>query len=310
MATLFVHGAHRSVTVGPVQVTVTEPQGAPVWIGPAGRVDRISILEGGRIDASSVIRLLKSGAAVSYLDHLGRWVGTAIGRHDHAVENRVDQFRAHLDDDHRLRVARWVVKAKLEHQAATIEADFDPAQADYRLGDAPSLDHLRGIEGAAAADYFRRWSQALPEPFAYDRRTRRPPKDAVNVLLSYGYSLLLEEVIQAVVERGLDPYVGFLHAVHHGGPALALDAMEPFRSSIVDRWVLRLVNLRIVTPQDFADKSGRGLCLSPGARLRVVAQWKSTLDQRPIVRATRRSRSNRAAIRSFVGDLLAEMRAV
>ena len=124
-----------------------------------------------------------------------------------------------------------------------------------------SVDGLRGLEGAAARVYFAVLREAVPEEFAFKKRTRRPPGDPVNALLSLGYTLLYENIRTALEVVGLDPYVGFFHAQKYGRPALALDLAEEFRAPVVDSLVLTLVNKRMIQMKDFVRADNGGLYL-------------------------------------------------
>jgi CRISPR-associated protein Cas1 len=121
---------------------------------------------------------------------------------------------------------------------------------------AVDLESLRGIEGQAADIYFSDLASLLPDGFTFTERSKRPPRDPTNSLLSLAYTLLSKEVHSAVEIAGLDPYVGYLHAVHYGRPSLALDLMEEFRSIVADSVVLSLINNRRLTPEDFDSEEG------------------------------------------------------
>jgi len=121
------------------------------------------------------------------------------------------------------------------------------------------LGELLGLEGAATAAYFGGFAHLLRQEAlaaSFHKRSRRPPTDPVNALLSYGYVLLMHKVATAVQIVGFDPYVGFLHSSQYGKPALALDLMEEFRPIIVDSVVLQLVNNRILQARDFVAEMG------------------------------------------------------
>ncbi|MEW6433069.1 MAG: CRISPR-associated endonuclease Cas1 [Myxococcota bacterium] len=119
---------------------------------------------------------------------------------------------------------------------------------------ASTLDEVRGIEGAAASVYFRAFGLAFDDPaFRFEKRTRRPPLDPVNALLSLGYTLLLERVRGAVEAVGLDPELGVLHAPQAGRPSLVLDLMEELRTPLVDALVVAAVNLGAIEPGHFED---------------------------------------------------------
>ncbi len=121
-----------------------------------------------------------------------------------------------------------------------------------------ALETILGLEGAGSAAYFRCFGKLLSDPvrWPFPGRVKRPPTDAVNSLLSFGYSLLTNKVASAVQLVGFDHFVGYLHSAVYGRPALALDLMEEFRPVIVDAVVLNLLNNRMLTPNDFVIEVG------------------------------------------------------
>jgi CRISPR-associated protein Cas1 len=144
---------------------------------------------------------------------------------------------------------------------------------------APSLDVLRGFEGAAARRYFAALSRLLAPKWAFAGRNRQPPRDPVNVLLSYGYAVLFQNVLTLLVRRGLNPHLGALHAVGQAHAALASDLMEEFRPLVVDAVVLRLTLNDDLSADDF-DHSGGKLpcCLRDRARRRFIKALEDKLD--------------------------------
>ncbi|WP_272819415.1 CRISPR-associated endonuclease Cas1 [Scytonema hofmannii] len=116
-----------------------------------------------------------------------------------------------------------------------------------------TIDQVRGIEGLAAREYFACWQKMVGKQWTFNGRNRNPPTDPVNALLSFSYALLKTQVTAAVHLAGLDPYIGYLHEVHHGQPAMVLDLMEEFRALISDNIVLGVLSKREIQPQDFTE---------------------------------------------------------
>jgi CRISP-associated protein Cas1 len=151
-----------------------------------------------------------------------------------------------------------------------------------------SLGELLGIEGDAAATYFRAFSEILTPPmlsdvteripFHFEARNRRPPMDPVNAMLSLAYAMLTRHFTVVLASVGLDPYRGFYHAPRYGRPALALDMMEPFRPIIADSVVFSAVNTGEVGPTDFVT-AVIGTALTPAGRRRFVEAFERRLSQ-------------------------------
>ena len=151
-------------------------------------------------------------------------------------------------------------------------------EAMTRVMAAASKEQLRGEEGEAARVYFGIFDELIlqqKKDFVFLGRSRRPPMDKVNALLSFCYSLLTSSVASALETVGLDPYVGMMHTDRPGRASLALDLMEELRPAIADRFVLALVNKRIVNGKDFIQKENGAVLLKDDSRRTVLAEWQN-----------------------------------
>jgi CRISPR-associated protein Cas1 len=135
------------------------------------------------------------------------------------------------------------------------------------------------MEGLAAREYFACWSQMLKQPWTFSGRNRRPPTDPVNALLSFAYGLLRSQVSAAVHLAGLDPYIGYLHEVTRGQPAMVLDLMEEMRPLIADNVVLSVLNNRELQPQDFTESLGAYLLSDAGRKTFLQAFERKLSDE-------------------------------
>ncbi len=205
---------------------------------------------------------------------------------------RAAQFRVAADADRCLALARQIVSAKLGAQRTFLRRNAvglprevldDLAQQDKNARSATKLESLLGIEGMGAKVYFAHFARMLkgnavsPE-WDFQNRNRRPPKDPINALLSFGYALLTKECTVAVAAEGFDPYWGFYHQPRHGRPALALDLMEEFRTPVVDSAVLTAVNTGMVREKDF-EIAKAGCAMKPDARKAFIRAYEGRLDQ-------------------------------
>ena len=144
--------------------------------------------------------------------------------------------------------------------------------------DATSIDSVRGIEGEAATAYFSVFSHLLlnqKDDFIFEGRNRRPPKDAVNAMLSFVYTLICNDMTAALETVGLDPYVGFMHTLRPGRASLALDMMEELRAYLGDRLVLSLINRRQITIKDFVQQGDEGIVMTDSGRKTILTAWQS-----------------------------------
>ena len=246
------------------------------------------------LSAPLMHRLAEGGIALVLLDDGGRFKARLEGATSGNVLLRQAQHHAVNDAHFTLALARQIVTGKVRNQRAVLlrgareaKAAEDEASltrtaqnlaATLRaLPAATSLDELRGSEGEAARNYFdglnRLVRPDLRDTFAMDGRTRRPPRDRLNALLSFLYSMWMNDCRSACEAAGLDPQLGFLHAVRPGRASLALDLMEEFRPW-ADRLALSLVNRGQLTKADFDDREGGAVLLQGDARKNVVVAFQ------------------------------------
>lgn len=246
------------------------------------------------ISAQTVHLLCEVGVPVVYLSG-GYWFyGITHGFGLRNAYDRATQFRAADQPQQCLDFARQLVTDKVANQRTVMRRnvtngrELDAALRDLddllpRIKTAASLPTLLGLEGNAAKIYFSRFSDMLkPRDFDsvwdFNKRNRRPPRDPVNAMLSFGYALLVKECTVALMAEGLDPYWGFYHQPRHGRPALALDLMEPFRPVLVDSAVLTAVNTGMVKKRSFVT-SGSGCVMQPAGRKAFLRAYEARLDQ-------------------------------
>ncbi len=172
-------------------------------------------------------------------------------------------------------------------------ADFQPAPERARIGralasalGASDVAALIGHEGDAAAAYFAAFGRMLGNGFAFPARSRRPPRDPANALLSLSYTLLTAEATSAVAGAGLDPALGVLHTPEDGRPSLGLDLTEEFRQAVADRLVLHLANNRVLSPSDdFANRGGKdGVRLLDAPRRKFFLAYEARMTESFVLR--------------------------
>lgn len=185
------------------------------------------------------------------------------------------QHLAYASPAQRLSIARLCVLAKLDGQRATLAAAGASAEATLEEGNlaaVSSIAALMGCEGAASAKYFRQLGDIWPSPWTFDGRTRRPPLDPVNAMLSLGYTLALAGVERQLARFGLDLQVGFLHGIQRDRHSLALDILEAARSA-VDLWVWTLCRERVADPERFTLSEQDGCRLDKEGRQAFYRDW-------------------------------------
>ena len=179
--------------------------------------------------------------------------------------------------------SRTVIDRAIRDHALLVDVPALRATSDYlketliSIHGAASIETLRGLEGNAAKRYFGVFGQLIlhqKESFVFEKRTRRPPLDNMNALLSFFYTLLTYEVASALETVGLDPYLGFLHTDRPGRPSLALDLMEELRPVFADRLALSLVNRKQIHGKGFAQKESGGTLMDEETRKEVLGAWQ------------------------------------
>jgi CRISPR-associated protein Cas1 len=250
----------------------------------------------GHVNLSSPLmhRLAEDGIALVLLDNNGRFKARLEGEVSGNVLLRRAQHHAVDNASFTLEAARAVVAGKVRNQRQVLQrgardtkvqedetkltrAAQDLAASLRALPDATDLDVLRGIEGEAARTYFDALNLLVRpdqrEHFTMNGRSRRPPRDRMNALLSFLYSMWTNDCRSAIEAAGLDPQLGFLHALRPGRAALALDLVEEFRP-LADRLALTLVNRGQLAPKDFVEREGGAVLLEGDARKAVVVAYQ------------------------------------
>lgn len=239
-------------------------------------------------------RCADDGRSVVFMDRNGRFKGRLEGPVSGNVLLRKAQHQAIADPEQTLAIARNIVAGKIQNtrqivlRAARETKDTDDttalkatarklASSVGQLPEVEDLDQLRGFEGEAARQHFSSFSCMVREDretFALKGRNRRPPRDPTNAILSFLYALLLNDCVAAAEGVGLDPQMGFLHALRPGRPALGLDLMEELRSVIAERLALSLINRRQITAKHFVERPGGAVHLEDEGRREVIVAYQ------------------------------------
>ena len=240
---------------------------------PLMHIRQLAVVGNVQLTTPAVAALLQNEVDVVFFSQRFKFRGRLMATGSKFAQLRHAQLQAMSDEGRALEIARQVVIGKLTNQRvilqrrlasgkrgaahdALMQGVMGIAAMRERAARTDSLDSLRGYEGKAGAYYFAAFRALLDPRWGFRGRAYYPPPDPINSALSLGYSLLLKDAIAAVQLVGLDPYLGFFHAIEYARPSLALDVMEEFRPIVVDTLVLELVNRRRLTPADFV-RTGR-----------------------------------------------------
>jgi len=271
---------------------VAEAKGRELAAVGLERVSQVVLMGLVHMTTGALQQCLSRGVPVVFLSGAGWFYGMTKGLSHKNVELRARQFAAASDGHFALALAKSLVAAKITNARVLLRRNGQPSQevldamgaAARQADEADNAETLLAVEGLGARLYFSAFAtmikegKALGERFDFEGRTRRPPTDPVNALLSFAYTLLTKDWAVILESVGFDPMMGYYHKPRYGRPALALDLMEPFRPVIADSVVITALNNGEVGPGDFFEREGAVL-LKPEARKRFVGTYERRLMQ-------------------------------
>ncbi len=232
-----------------------------------------------------------NGVSLIFMSPQGNFIGRIQGGVKGNVLLRKKQYNISEDEGQSLHISRLFIAGKIFNCRNVLRrflrdngTQIDVEQAAKKLDlykqevlNADNMELLRGIEGRAANVYFGVFNHLIinqKNDFVFEGRSRRPPKDEVNAMLSFIYTLLSNEVASALESVGLDPYVGFMHTLRPGRMSLALDMMEEFRTYLGDRLVLSMINRRQVDKRDFIRQGDDSLLMTDSCKKNLITTWQ------------------------------------
>ncbi|MEW9532873.1 type I-C CRISPR-associated endonuclease Cas1c [Microbispora sp. NPDC049125] len=290
--TLYVQTQGASLHLDHDSLKVVAPD-SPKRTLPLRRLDSIVVYGHVAMSAELLARCADDGRSIVWMSLSGRFLGRVDGPVRGNVLLRHAQHLAHASPEARLKIARCCVAGKLQNSRQVLLRGARDALPELqqtlrckcedveellkRADQAADLEELMGLEGQGARLYFEGLSGLLRTPpgvAPFINRTRRPPTDPVNALLSFLYGLTRSLVHGAAEQVGLDPYLGFLHGLRPGKPALALDLMEEFRPILADRLALSLLNRKQLRPEHFETLPGGAVQLTEDGRRIVLVEWQ------------------------------------
>ena len=282
----YLHLDHETIKI--------EVDGAVIKQIPLHHINKIVIFGTYFVSPQLVERFIRDGKDIVFLTQFGRFAGTVVGPLSGNILLRRSQYLAYEDTPKKTIICKCFAAGKLQNSRLNLvrfarESDNPIAKSSIlaaatkfvdlirMLETANDIDEIRGIEGFAAKEYFSVFSLNIKNDdpaFTFRLRSRRPPLDPVNALLSFLYTLLRMDCHAALEAVGLDPQLGFMHALRPGRPALALDLMEEFRPIIVDRLVFTLINRKQLDGRDFTVQTGGATWLNDQGRKKVIIEYQ------------------------------------
>lgn len=260
MNTLFIDQYNGQISKSGEVLTLKDYQNTEIKLLD---IDDIIVLSRATFTTPAIHFLMDKKIYIHFLTQDAKYKGSIIPPLGKNINLRVIQYKAY--DNKRLYLAKRFIYGKVKNQITMLyrwqkiydkflQTEIDQIKAiKDKILDSESIDELMGYEGIISRIYFEGFRKVIPEEYSFNSRTRRPPKDEINTLLSYTYTIFLTKCISSLNTTGLDPYLGFLHSYTYGRPALALDMLEEIRP-IADAFILNLIRNNEIEKNDFCKK--------------------------------------------------------
>lgn len=266
---------------------------------PLHNLERIMLFGGAGASPALMGKCVAESRELVFMSRYGKFLARVEGEVNGNVLLRRKQYRVADNPEQSLDIARNIIAAKLYNSRWVLERTIrdHPLRIDAELFRSKSLylkdaitsamaseniDSLRGIEGEAASVYFSAFDDMIlqqKDDFTFCGRSRRPPLDRVNAMLSFAYSLCTGMCTSALEAVGLDAYVGFMHTDRPGRRSLALDLLEEFRAIMCDRFVLTVINKRIISPEQFEMREDGAVLFNDEGRRAFLTAWQNRKDE-------------------------------
>lgn len=291
--TVYINNPDRYLSLDGENVVISQ-EGTEIGRVPLHNIERIVTF--GHAGASPALmgKCAKGGIELVFMSRSGHFLARVEGETKGNVLLRRTQYRFADDKERSLDIARnfisaklfnsrWVLERVIRDHGARIDTELFSKKSEFIQGslkqarNVRDIDSLRGIEGEAASVYFSVFDDMIlqqKDDFKFTVRTRRPPLDNVNAMLSFAYSLTASMCASALESVGLDPYVGFMHTDRPGRCSLALDLTEEFRSVLCDRFVLTAINKRLVNSDDFVKREDGAVTMTENGRKQFLSAWQ------------------------------------
>jgi len=282
-----------------IEIPARDEEPAVDRLLPLVEIERVIIGDATQATTAALAALLELNIPISFCSWSGRVLGLLRPPSNASAALRLEQYRRCLDPAFCLAQAQTIIEAKILNQrrilqrlAANRNLDITAATDWFNTliqhtGHAPTTDALRGLEGTASARYYDELSRFFPATFPFERRSRRPPHNPVNAVLSYAYTVLAGEIEATLWTCGLDPALGFYHSTEDRRASLALDLLEPFRAPICDALAVDLFSHEMLNASHFerrasddrADSGAVGCYLTVEGRKKFFVQYERRLER-------------------------------
>lgn len=280
------HGALIRLSGGKIIIEKSKKILAEV---PKNTIDGLVLLSSVQITSQAIVEFLRIGIPVTWISLTQKFYGRLESMAHVNVSRQARQIKMENSNFY-LRMAQKIVEAKIHNQKVILRRYNRLRNLDNVLKKIRAMEtilkfipktilinRIMGYEGVAAQNYFSALGEMVSKEFSFEKRSRRPPRDMFNSMLSFGYSLLMSEVHTAINNSGLHPYFGFMHAMKEHHPTLASDLMEEWRPILIDSMVMSLISHNEIKPSCFEIGNENGIYLnSAGQKIFLNAYEKKT----------------------------------
>ncbi len=292
MSYLYVTEPKTTVRFEESQFVAEKKDGLKIFI-PAEKLEGVVVIGNITITSRCINELLERGIPVTYLSSRGLFFGRLESTKHCNIERQRKQFRYGDNREFCLKLSKKFVSAKIHNQIVILRRYNRNTESfevqgiiefmqdiETKIEVADSIEQIMGYEGVCSRKYFQGLANLIDDDLDFNGRNRMPPKDPVNSLLSFGYTLLLYEIYTAIVNKGLHPYAAFMHKDRHGHPALASDLIEEWRPIIVDSLVLKLFRNYTFTQNDFiTDEKTKGVFMKRDRIKDFISLFEKKLNE-------------------------------
>ena len=291
--TVYVNSPDRYLSLDGENLVISQ-DGTEIGRVPLHNIERIMTFSHAGASPALMGKCAKNGIELVFMSRNGHFIARVEGEVKGNVLLRRQQYRIADNEKGSLEIARniisaklfnsrWVLERMIRDHGARIDTELFGKKSEFlnnsikQVRNCGDMDSLHGIEGEAASVYFSLFNDMIlqqKDDFRFDTRNKRPPLDNVNALLSFAYSMATGMCTSALESVGLDPYVGFMHTDRPGRRSLALDMVEEIRSVLCDRFVLTLINKRLVSSDDFVKREDGAVLLTEDGRKNFFSAWQ------------------------------------
>jgi|YNPBryantNP2012_1023418.scaffolds.fasta_scaffold08369_4 CRISPR-associated protein Cas1 len=254
---------------------------------PCADIDHVMVFGNVQVTTQALQELLQHGIELALFTFSGKLIGQLTPPKSKNILLRIEQFRKYQDENFRLQIAKMCVQRKIDSML-TILKTYKKHHPDVYTADellkltnwqqqvqaASATDSLLGFEGSASSFYFQLFGRMFRAPWKFEGRNRRPPKDPINAVLSFGYVIVGSEIQSLLDGIGFDPFLGFYHAAEYGRPSLALDLLEEYRHSFIDHLAIQAFNQGIFLETDFSRPPEGGVMLNTDGKKKFFQHYE------------------------------------